>query len=72
MNFMVGLPRSKRGKDSIFVVVDKFFKITHFISSHKTDDATNITDLFFREIVQLYMIPKSIVSDSNVKFLSYF
>jgi hypothetical protein len=72
MNFMVGLPRSKRGTDSIFVVVDKFFKITHFISSYKTDDATNITDLFFREIVQLYMIPQSIVSNSNVKFLSYF
>jgi hypothetical protein len=52
--------------------VDKFFKITHFIPSHKTDDATNITNLFFREIVQLYMIPKSIVSDCNVKFLSYF
>jgi hypothetical protein len=42
MNFVVGLHRSKRGRDSIFVVVDKFFKITHFISSHKTDDATNI------------------------------
>jgi hypothetical protein len=51
MDFIICLPSSKRGRDSNLVVVNKFSKMTHFIFCHKTDDATNIVDLFFREIV---------------------
>jgi hypothetical protein len=46
IDFVLGFPWLKRVRDSIFIVVDRFSKITHFISSHEIDDATNMQIYF--------------------------
>jgi hypothetical protein len=67
-----GLPRTCKLHDSIMVVVDKLTKSAHFIPLKTTHKEANVVDIFMKEVAQLHRIPKTIVSDRDLKFTSNF
>jgi hypothetical protein len=68
--FITKFPRTIRQHDSIMEVVENLTKVSHFISMKTTHKATNIANIYMKEIVRLYGVPKAIVLDKDPKFTS--
>lgn len=72
MYFVVGLPKARASHDSIWVIVDRLTKSLHFFASKMTDPLDKLARTYIKEIVRLYEIRVSIVSDIDPKFTSRF
>ena len=72
MDFVLRLPKTSKGYDFIFVSMDRFSKMAHFIPFRKTFNVVQVADIFLREIMRLHELPKSIISDRDSKFVGYF
>jgi hypothetical protein len=63
MDFIVGLPLTTIKKDSIWVIIDRLTKTTHFIAIHTTYSVQQYAELYIDQIVHLHGIPKTIIYD---------
>jgi hypothetical protein len=63
MDFIVGLPRTRTGYDSIWVVVDRSTNAAHFIPVKTTYNRAVLAELYMARIVCLHGVLKKIVSD---------
>ena len=71
-DFIVSLPKTKRGFNSITTWVDRLSRRVHFIPSKEADKAVDVANAFYSNIFKLHGIPDNIVSDRDPKFTSKF
>jgi len=72
MDFIVGLPRTQSGCDSIWAIVDRLTKVAHFIPVKESYRGIQLAKLYMSRIVCLHGVPKKIVSDRGTQFTSRF
>ncbi len=75
MDFVSGLPESKSGNNSIFVVVDRLFKMRHYIPCSTNNQGTAalaVAQLYLNHVWKLHNLPRTIVSNQGKQFNSLF
>lgn len=72
MDFIVGLPTTSKGYDSIWVIVDRLTKSAHFIPVKTTYRMSKYVELYMSRIVVLHGVPLTITSDRGSQFVSRF
>lgn len=72
MDFITKLPRMAKGSDTIYVIMDRLTKNTHFLAIRESSSAEMLADLYIYEIVARHGVLVSIVSDYDVQFTCHF
>ena len=72
MDFVIGLTRTSRKFDSIWVIVDRLTKSAHFLPVRTTYTVEEYAKLYIKEIVRLHGVPISIISDRGTQFTANF
>ena len=72
MDFVVGLPKTQKGHDSIWVIVDRLTKSAHFLAFKTTYTVAQYAQMYLDSMVALHGVPVSIVSDRGPQFTSRF
>jgi hypothetical protein len=72
MDFVVGFPKTQKGHDSIWVIVDWLTKVAHFLPVRTTHGGEKLAKLYIENIVKLHGVSSRIVSDRGTQFTSRF
>ena len=71
-DFVTHLPRTSRGHDAVWVIVDQLTKLAHFLAVRMTFTLKEFCKLYIREIIQLHGVLISIGSDRDPRFTACF
>jgi len=63
MGFVMGLPKTPKSYDSVWVIIDRLTKLAHFLLVKTTYSTTQYAKLYLERIVSLHGVPLSIISD---------
>ncbi|KAJ0435295.1 putative nucleotidyltransferase, Ribonuclease H [Helianthus annuus] len=69
MDFITMLPRTQRGHDMIWVIVDRLMKSAHFLSISEKDSTKKLVEIHLKEIMARHGVPVSIISDRDGRFV---
>jgi hypothetical protein len=72
MDFIVGLPNTSQRYDSIWVIIDRLTKTTHFLPVHTTYNAKKYAEIYLDQIIHLHGVPKTIISNRGAQFIARF
>ncbi|GJT63720.1 putative reverse transcriptase domain-containing protein [Tanacetum coccineum] len=72
MDFVTKLPKTANGYDTIWVIVDRLTKSTHFLPMRENDPMEKLMKLYMKEVVTRHGVPVSIISDRDGRFTSLF
>ena len=72
MDFIVGLPPTSKGYDSIWVIVDRLTKSAHFLPVKTRYSSHQYAEIYMARIVSLHGVPKTIISDRGTQFVARF
>ena len=72
MDFIVGLPKTSKGYETIWVIVDRLTKSAHFLPVKTIYRAQNYAELYISRIMSLHGVPRTIISDLGAQFIARF
>ncbi|GKA98147.1 reverse transcriptase domain-containing protein [Tanacetum coccineum] len=72
MDFVTKLSKTSSDYDTIWVIVDRLTKSTHFLPIKETDSMDRLTRLYLKEVVSRHRVPVSIITDRDGRFTSHF
>src|ERR1051325_2997840 len=72
MDFVSEFLRTPSSHDSVWVILDRLMKSTHFIPILMDYPMEKFAKLYIEKVMSLHGVPLSIVSDRDLRFTSHF